>query len=184
MGFFFSAFLENKPITILQIMKLLHHSQGYSQMYILYIENRTSHVCVTVVRVDRALCDPCLSEGELFPVLYAESGLRHREAPSQPDCSIAIQTLEGTVMLRATAPHVGAIFSPEHFGPYLEDTGCTRERESDRRSQGHLVFTFTAHGNRDKMVFRLHFITGTQLANGSAENESICLTQLAVALGF
>lgn len=106
-------------------------------------------MCVTVVRVDRGLREPCLSEGESSPVLHAESGLRHREAPSQPYCSIAIQTPEGTVMLRATALHSGAIFSPEHFGPYLEDKGRTGERESDRRSQGHLVFTFTAHCNTE-----------------------------------
>lgn len=106
-------------------------------------------MCVTVVRVDRALREPCLPEGELSPILHAESGLRNREAPSQPYRSIAIQTPEGTVTLHATAPHLGAIFSPEHFGPYLEDTGRTRERERERRSQGHLVFTFTADCNTE-----------------------------------
>lgn len=120
-------------------MKLLHHSQGYSQMYILYTKNRTfSSMCVTVVRVDRARREPCLPEGELSPVLHTGSGLRNREAPSQRYRSIAIQTPEGTVMLHATAPCLGAIFSPEHFGPYLEDMGRTRvsERERERVAEG------------------------------------------------
>lgn len=36
-------FLENKPMTILQIMKLLHHSQGYSQ-YTFIQKYRISHI--------------------------------------------------------------------------------------------------------------------------------------------
>ncbi len=40
MGF---PFLENKPMTILQIMKLLHHSQGYSQ-YTFIQKYRMSHI--------------------------------------------------------------------------------------------------------------------------------------------
>lgn len=116
-------------------MKLLHHSQGYSQMYILYIKNRTSHVCHSGQGGQRALRGPCLSEGESSPVLHTESGLRHRAAPSQPYCSTAIQTPEGTVMLWATAPHLGAIFSPKHFGPYLEDMGRTGERKRERQKE-------------------------------------------------
>lgn len=84
-------------------MKLLHRSQGYSQMYILYIKNKTSHVCHSGQGGQSATQgEPCLSEGGSSRVLYAESGLRHREAPSQPHCSIAIHTPEGTVKLRTT----------------------------------------------------------------------------------
>lgn len=90
-------------------------------------------MCVTVVRVDRALCEPCLSEGELVPCPVCRIRAETQGSSITAILQYCHQTPEGTVMLRATAPHLGAIFSPEHFGPYLEDNGPHR---GERATEG------------------------------------------------
>lgn len=99
-------------------MKLLHHSQGYSQMYILYSETGPP-ISVTVVQVGSALFGLAERERERVccPVMKTRAE-RHAE-----ECTTAFLTPEGAATLQALQLCSGSHFLSENFPPYLEDAG-------------------------------------------------------------
>lgn len=145
LGFF--QFLENKPITILQIMKLLHHSQGYSQMYILYSKTGPP-ISVTVVQVGSALFGLAEREREsLLPCNENQGweicGRMHYCLPNTRGCC----SPTGTTALIRKPFSIRKL--PTIFG------GCRQKYGPIRASQSQLVFTFTVAHNHHNNGFEL-----------------------------
>ncbi len=166
LGFF--QFLENKPITILQIMKLLHHSQGYSQMYILYSETGPP-ISVTVVQVGSALFRLARKRERGLPPCNEKQGWEtwgwmHYCLPNTRGCC---GPTSSTALF-------GEPFSiqelPTIFG------GCRQKYGPMRASQSQLVFTFTIAHNHHNNGFALVLRSG-----GSCEHMlfTACCHQLS-----
>lgn len=144
-------------------MKLLHHSQGYSQMYILYSETGPP-ISVTVVQVGSALFRLAREREVCRPVMKSRAE-RHGD-----ECTTAFLTPEGAVALQALQLCFGSHFLSKNFPPCLEDAGRNMNQwERTRtslylRSQSHIIIIITV----------LHWYYAPAVA------ASICCSQLAV----
>lgn len=128
-------------------MKLLHHSQGYSQMYILYSETGPP-ISVTVVQVGSALFRLAREREVCRPVMKSRAE-RHGD-----ECTTAFLTPEVAVALQALQLCFGSHFLSKNFPPCLEDAGRNM-------NQSQLVFTFTIAHNHHNNGFALVLRSGS-----------------------
>lgn len=129
-------------------MKLLHHSQGYSQMYILYSKTGPP-ISITVVQVGSALFGQERErEREVCCPVMKSSAERHAE-----EHTIAFLTAEGAAALQPLQLCSGSHFLSQQLPTIF---GGSRQKYGPMRgSQSQLVFTFTVTHNHHNNGFAL-----------------------------